>query len=130
MPIPLGIGRLNRAVLNKLTTPILRYLPGFGVVHHRGRRSGRSFRTPVNLFPVDGGFVVALTYGRGTDWVKNVLAADGCEIETRGRRVRCTAPDLVHDPTRQLIRPFERAILGVLAVDDFLRLHRVEEPQP
>lgn len=128
MPLPLGIGALNRSVLNKATRPILRWLPGFGVVHHRGRRSGRPFQTPVNLFPVEGGFVVALTYGTGTDWLKNVLAAGGCDIETRGRRVRCEAPEVFHDPTRHVIRPLEREILGVLRVDDFLRLRRVDGP--
>ena len=125
MPVPLGVGRLNRAALNKLTTPILRHLPGFGVVHHRGRRSGRSFQTPVNLFPTEAGFVIALTYGTQTDWLKNVLAAGGCEIETRGRRVRCEAPEVFHDPTRQLIRPVERAALGLLDVSDFLRVRVV-----
>jgi deazaflavin-dependent oxidoreductase (nitroreductase family) len=110
----------NRTALNHLTTPLLRLLPGFGVVHHVGRRSGRHYRTPVNLFPVEGGYVIALTYGSGTDWLKNVLAAGGCEIETRGRRVRCTDPQVFHDPSAQRIRLPERPILHVLGVADFL----------
>ena len=92
VPIPMGVARFNRRVTNRVAAPLLRRLPGFAVVHHVGRRSGRAYRTPVNLFPDDGGYVIALPYGPGTDWLKNVLAAGGCELEVRGRRVRCTSP--------------------------------------
>ena len=37
-------------------------MPGFGVVVHRGRRSGREFHTPVNVFPRHDGVRIALTY--------------------------------------------------------------------
>ena len=122
VPIPMRVARWNRAGLNHLTTPLLRWLPGFGVVHHRGRRSGRHYRTPVNLFPTDGGYVIALTYGSGTDWLKNVLAAGGCEVETHGRLVACTSPQVFHDPAAQQIRLPERPILRLLGVSDFLSL--------
>ena len=122
VPIPLRVARWNRAALNRLTTPLLRWLPGFGVVHHVGRRSGRPYRTPVNLFPTGDGYVIALTYGRDTDWLRNVLAAGGCEIETRGRRVTCTAPRVFHDESRRAIRLPERPVLGLLGVSDFLEV--------
>jgi hypothetical protein len=38
-------------------------MPGLGVVVHRGRRSGRVYQTPVNVFATEDGYVVALTYG-------------------------------------------------------------------
>jgi deazaflavin-dependent oxidoreductase (nitroreductase family) len=118
----MAVARFNRRVTNRVATPVLRRLPGFGVVHHVGRRSGRAYRTPVNIFEVDGDYVVALTYGRETDWVRNVVAAGGCELEVRGRRVRCTAPRLEHDPTAARIRLPERPVLRLLGVADFLRL--------
>jgi deazaflavin-dependent oxidoreductase (nitroreductase family) len=76
----------NRRVTNRLTRPLARRLPGFGVVVHRGRKSGRRFETPVNVFNAQGGYLIALTYGTESDWVKNVLATGGCELITRGRR--------------------------------------------
>jgi deazaflavin-dependent oxidoreductase (nitroreductase family) len=92
-------------------------------VVHRGRRSGRQFQTPVNVFPRPGGrYVLALTYGADTDWVRNVIAAGRCELLTRGRRIELTAPRLFHDETRQEIRVLERLILGRLHVYDFLEL--------
>ena len=69
-------------------------MPDFGVVVHRGRRSGRLYQTPVNVFATEDGYVLVLTYGPDTDWVKNVLAAGGCELRTRGRAIRLTSPRL------------------------------------
>lgn len=123
MPIPDRMRQVNKVALNKLTKPLARWLPGLGVVVHRGRRSGKAFQTPVNVFPRPGGrYVLALTYGADTDWVKNVLATGGCELLTRGKRIKLTAPRLFHDETRQEIRVLERLILGRLHVYDFLEL--------
>jgi hypothetical protein len=65
-----GMARFNRQVLNRLTRPLARHLPGFGVIIHRGRRTDRLYKTPVNVFRRDGDYAVALTYGPESDWVK------------------------------------------------------------
>jgi deazaflavin-dependent oxidoreductase (nitroreductase family) len=83
MAIPRTVGRWNKAGLNRVTRHIAPWLPGFGVVVHRGRRSGRRYRTPVNVFATQDGYRFALTDGQDADWVRNVLAAGGCELETR-----------------------------------------------
>ena len=128
MPIPKRVARLNRVGLNRLTRHVAPWAPGFGVVEHKGRRSGRTYLTPVNVFPTSEGVRIALTYGPDTDWVKNVLAAGGCRLRTRGRELTLVAPRVVHDPTRAGIRPFERQILRALKVADFLLL--TEAPSP
>jgi len=46
MPIPRAIGRWNKVGLNRVTRRIAPWMPGFGVVVHRGGRSGRLYRTP------------------------------------------------------------------------------------
>jgi len=79
MPIPRIVRQWNKAGLNRVTKHIAPWAPGLGVVIHRGRRSGRLYQTPVNVFAAKDGYVFALTYGPDTDWVKNVLAAGGCE---------------------------------------------------
>ena len=122
MPIPLVVGQWNKAGLNKVTRHVAPWMPGLGLVVHRGRRSGTEYQTPVNVFPTGGGFVIALTYGPDTDWVKNVLAAGGCELRTRGRVVHLIEPCLFHDETRHHIRPLERQVLAVMGVADFLSL--------
>jgi deazaflavin-dependent oxidoreductase (nitroreductase family) len=128
MPIPRAVRRWNKAGLNRVTRHVAPWMPGFGVLVHRGRRSGRRYETPVNVFPATGGYLLALTYGRDTDWVKNVLAAGGCELRTRGRTVRLDSPRLYHDETRRGIRPFERQILGAIGVADFLSLRTAQPP--
>ena len=122
MPLPKRLARFNLHVTNRVLGPVARQLPGFAVVSHVGRRSGRVHRTPVNLFRDGDRYVIALTYGSGTDWLKNVLAAGGCEVETRGRLVACTSPQVFHDPAAQQIRLPERPILRLLGVSDFLSL--------
>ena len=80
------------------------------------------YQTPVNVFPDADGYLLALTYGPDSDWVKNVLAAGGCELVTRGRTVRLVSPQLVHDQNRRGIRPLERHALRLIGVADFLSL--------
>jgi deazaflavin-dependent oxidoreductase (nitroreductase family) len=122
MPIPRVVGQWNKAGLNRVTKRIAPWMPGLGVVVHRGRRSGNVYQTPVNVFAADDGYVFALTYGPDTDWVKNVLAAGGCELRTGGRVIWLTAPRLFHDEARRDIRPLERQVLRVIGVADFLSL--------
>ena len=123
MPIPHRVARWNKAGLNRVVRHVAPWAPGLGLVVHRGRRSGREYRTPVNVFPADDGFVIALTYGAdNTDWVKNVVAADGCELRTRGRVFRVDSPRVYHDETRRGIRLAERQMLKLLGVADFLSL--------
>jgi deazaflavin-dependent oxidoreductase (nitroreductase family) len=128
MPIPDRIRHLNKVRLNRLTRPLFRLLPGMAVVVHRGRRSGRAYQTPVNVFPRPGGrYVIALTYGPDTDWVRNVLAAGGCELLTRGTHLELTAPQVYRDESRREIRVPERLALRVLRVFDFLELRVVPD---
>ena len=128
MPLPKILARLNRAGLNHLTRRIAPYLPGFGVVEHRGRRSGRLYRTPINVFRAPGGYRVALTYGADAEWVRNVMAAGGAVLRTRGRHVHVGDPRIEHDEHLRAM-PFPvRQILGLLRVADFLRLSTVPAP--
>lgn len=122
MPLPRSVARFNRYVTNRVLGPLAPVLPGFGVVTHTGRKSHRVYRTPVNVFRRPGGFVVALTYGPESDWVRNVLASGGCTLETRGRVYQLTQPRLIHDETRRAVPPPIRAIGRLGRVSYFLDL--------
>ena len=54
------------------------------VVRHVGRRSGRTYETPVIAVQHDDGFLIALPYGKRTDWLKNVLGKGSATIVTNG----------------------------------------------
>ena len=108
--------------VNPLTRLVAPWLPGFGLLKYRGRKSGKAYRTPMNVFRRGDHYVFALTYGAEVQWVKNILAAGECTVRTVGRDVHLVEPELFVDPTRRempwLIRPF----LGFMRVTEFLRM--------
>ena len=116
------LAAFHRAVTNRITIRFVGRLPGFGIVTSVGRKSGKLYRTPVNVFREPDGFLIALTYGPDSGWVKNVLAADGCELETRGVRYQLSSPIVIHDPSRRRVPPLVRVILRLIAAYDFLQL--------
>jgi deazaflavin-dependent oxidoreductase (nitroreductase family) len=122
MPIPMRVARWNRAGLNRVVRHIAPRMPGLALVVHRGRRSGKRYETPVMVFRAEGGFIIALTYGPGTEWVKNLQAAGGGELRTGGQVIRVGEPRVYRDQTRRGIRPVERQALRLIGVADFLSL--------
>ena len=116
------VAAFNLAVTNRITSRFANRLPGFGILTHVGRKSGRLYRTPVNVFRAPEGFLIALTYGRESEWVKNVVAAGGCQLETRGVLYQLSAPTIVHDPTRRRFPLFVRTVLGIIGANDFMQL--------
>jgi deazaflavin-dependent oxidoreductase (nitroreductase family) len=127
MPLPKALARANRHVANPVLRPLAERLPGFAVLLHVGRRSGKHYRTPVNLFvQPDGRRIVALTYGADSQWVRNVLAAGEVEAITRGQRVRLVHPRVLPGEAGALIPPPARWILAAIHVDDVMALDPAE----
>ena len=116
------VAAFNRAITNRITSRFADRLPGFGILTHVGRESGKLYLTPVNVFRAPEGFLIALTYGRESEWVKNVLADGGCELETRGVLYQLSAPTIVHDPTRGRFPLLVRMILRIVGANDFIQL--------
>src|SRR3954471_10116793 len=114
MPLPRSLARFNKVITNRIGRVLAPRVPGAAVIVHRGRRSGREYRTPISAFRRPGGYAAALTYGPGAEWVQNVLAAGNATLETVGRRVPVTNPRVVHDPARRLVPPLVRDILGLI----------------
>jgi deazaflavin-dependent oxidoreductase (nitroreductase family) len=128
LPAPRSIARFNRRVTNRAFLRVAGRLPGFAIVHHIGRRSGRTYHTPVNAFRAEGGYVIALTYGSGSDWVRNVLAVGSCELRTRGRRVRLAEPRLRTDRSVGWAPLPVRLILRLTRIYEYLELS-VDAPE-
>ena len=122
MPAPRWLARFNRRVTNRLAAPVAGRLPGFGLIEHRGRRSGRRYQTPVLAFRRRASYVVALTYGPGTDWAQNVLAEGGCGLLTSGRRLRLTGARLVHAHRDPPVPRMVGLALGLAGISDFLEI--------
>lgn len=115
-----------RGFTTRFVNPIMRrvagVLPGFAILTYRGRRSGRTYRTPMNAFRIGDHYVFALTYGADVDWVKNVFAAGGCTMRTRRRDVRLVEPELIHDPGLRLLPWLPRTIERINGVEELIRM--------
>ena len=103
--------------IDPLLLPVATRLPAFGVLTHVGRRTGRVYRTPINLFRRGDDYLFFLTYGSDVQWVKNIMAAGSCSVETRGRAVDLVEPELITDPelgpAPPHVRFVERRVAGV-----------------
>jgi deazaflavin-dependent oxidoreductase (nitroreductase family) len=119
------LAKINIAFTNRITGLFAGWLPGFGILTHVGRKSGKVCRTPVNVFRAPNGFIIALTYSSQSEWVKNVLAAGGGELRTVGKRYHLSAPKVVLDPSRQRF-PFPvRIVLWIVRADEYMELSKV-----
>ena len=116
------LAKINIAFTNRITGLFAGWLPGFGILTHVGRKSGKVYRTPVNVFRASNGFIIALTYSSQSEWVKNVLAAGGCDLETRGKKYQLSAPKVVGDPTRRRFPIPVRIVLKLVGADEYMEL--------
>lgn len=125
MPIPRAVARFNRYVTNPLVRLVAGWMPGFCIMRHVGRRTGRVHSIPMNVFKDGSGFVFALTYGSGTDWVKNVLASGECVITRQLRDIPLDRPGFLTEEEGMARIPLPvRLVLTELDVTEFLRLER------
>ena len=121
MPLPRSLAEFNRRYTNRVSRHIAGWLPGFGIVIHRGRSSGRTYETPVNVFRTENGFVFALTYGRA-DWVQNVMAAGTARLRTRRKLYEIGDPTIIDAPRHPDLPLVPRTILTWIDVDEELRV--------
>jgi deazaflavin-dependent oxidoreductase (nitroreductase family) len=101
VPAPRWLARINKRIFNRLelkrgVRPVLT---------HHGRTSGDAYRTPLDTYPVEDGYLFVMVYGRDSDWVKNVMAAGGASLAIEGREVGLVEPRVVsEDAVRRQLR--------------------------
>jgi deazaflavin-dependent oxidoreductase (nitroreductase family) len=86
--LPAWLPAINKRVFNPIQRLWAPWLPPFALIVHRGRRSGREYRTPVLAWRSGSTLYVGLYYGARVHWVRNLVAAGGGEVVRRGRRER------------------------------------------
>jgi deazaflavin-dependent oxidoreductase (nitroreductase family) len=100
-----------------------RLLPLYGVLEHKGRRSGKLFRTPVVVRRTSDGFMVPMPWGEGTDWYRNVRAAGECVIRWKGRNYPVAQPEAMDTAAASAsFNSFELAAMTRLGIKRCLRL--------
>ncbi len=92
MPVPKWLAQVNKRTFNKMELkrgerPVLT---------HVGRKSGKTYRTPLDAHPVDGGFIFIVMYGsRSCDWVQNILAAESATLTIKDDQWELSSPRLI-----------------------------------
>jgi deazaflavin-dependent oxidoreductase (nitroreductase family) len=94
MKLSRRVARFNKLINNRVQGVYAWILPPWAVILHRGRRSGRPYRTPLLAFKRDRMLVVALLYGEESDWLRN-LRAGGGRVVRGGRTYELSAPRVV-----------------------------------
>ncbi|OGD54286.1 hypothetical protein A3K81_01555 [Candidatus Bathyarchaeota archaeon RBG_13_60_20] len=121
MPIPKGVARFNKHFTNRFFLIFAGRMPPFAIVSHRGRRSGRGYRTPVLAFPTETGFVFALTYGRDVDWARNLVALGGGSLVHKGEEIPLCGVRLVkYGDVRGMFPLWIRLSLWFISLEDCL----------
>jgi deazaflavin-dependent oxidoreductase (nitroreductase family) len=94
MKLSRGVARFNKRVGNPIQGLYAWLLPPWAVILHRGRRSGRHYRTPLFAFRRDRTLVIALLYGQEADWLRN-LRAGGGQVIRAGRTFTVRPPEVI-----------------------------------
>ena len=122
--------RLIRSVARVVNPLVLRvagrrHMPVLGILHHRGRKTGQPYATPLGIRPAarGGGFVMPLTFGEAAGWYRNVRAADSAVITWRGSDHTVADPVIVGEEVALPAFPrYERLSLRLIGVRQFVWL--------
>lgn len=124
MRLPKALARFNKVVTNPIQRQWAPHLPPFAMIEHVGRKTGKKYSIPVLAFVERDKVTIILTYGRHTDWVRNVQAAGSFGLIRKDRHYRVTGPRVVPSDSPDLARAaripallFESALLGTLIED-------------
>ncbi len=114
----------NKHVLN----PAMMLLAGrkcwyASVIRHSGRRSGKTYATPVVAERIGDGFILPLPYGTEVDWLRNVLAAGRATLTVHGETYEVVAPEIIDSTTAApQLSPSRRRTFRRFGVEHFLKV--------
>jgi len=105
-----------------------RWMPILGILHHRGRVSGRAYATPLGMRPLGNSFVMPRTFGEEAAWYRNVLAAGGCSVTYLGRDYTLVEPEVIGYAAAAPAFPrYELLQFRLIGINEYLRL-RIAHP--
>jgi deazaflavin-dependent oxidoreductase (nitroreductase family) len=115
---------VNKHVLNKIMIHIAGKRFGhFAILSHIGRKSGKLYRIPIIAEPIQGGFVIALTYGKEVDWYKNVTAKGSCSLHWKNKDYHLINPELIDKEIGLMAFPtMVRSALKTIGIQYYLKL--------
>jgi len=119
---PRGLARFNKVVTNRVQGLYAPWVAPWAVIHHRGRRSGREYSTPVFAWKSGDRLAVAVAYGAESDWLRNALAAGAVRVTRVGKTYAWTGLHVVPAESsgmsavaRAYSKPFGSMLVGDLS---------------
>jgi EmrB/QacA subfamily drug resistance transporter/deazaflavin-dependent oxidoreductase (nitroreductase family) len=101
-------------------------MPVVGILHHRGRRTGHEYATPIGMRRLGDGFVIPRTFSDNAAWYQNIQAAGEGRVTYLGRHYRVVEPEVVDYATARPAFPrYERAQFRLIGINEYLRLRAV-----
>jgi deazaflavin-dependent oxidoreductase (nitroreductase family) len=128
MVLPRWLARINRRVINP--SQVRRGVRP--VLIHTGRKSGQTYRTPLDAHRLADGFVFIPMYGPRTDWLANVLTARSARLSISGEEIELDSPRLVKKrDVWPLLLATTRTPPGISDESPLLRMdvHRASYPE-
>ncbi|GAB2833993.1 hypothetical protein GCM10022221_36050 [Actinocorallia aurea] len=123
---PASLPALNRRLFNRVQINYAPFIPPYAVIVHKGRKSGKVYRTPVMALRNGRHLVVALPYGDRSDWVRNLLHTGRGGVERLGRLHRITAVRVTDVPSAgDLVPAAARPLLKLTKI----LVAEIEEPR-
>jgi len=93
MPWPRMLRKYAR-LINRIGIRLAGHL-AIADLEHVGRKSGTVYHTPVRAFRVGNTVVIALNFGRESDWYQNIATAGTCRMRLGKQSLTLGAPKLV-----------------------------------
>jgi deazaflavin-dependent oxidoreductase (nitroreductase family) len=120
MLFPPWLERFQIKYVNPTLRPLSKRMPGFAVISHRGRTSGKEYETIVTAYRKGSVLAVGLVHGK-TNWVKNVLAAGESDIHVARKDLHLVNPRVLPvgtvDPTLPRMAQLVAKRSGVFVAD-------------
>ncbi|HET7420828.1 MAG TPA: MFS transporter [Candidatus Dormibacteraeota bacterium] len=132
---PLGpkarrVVRFLARFINPLTLAVAgrRWMPVVGVLRHRGRRTGRTYSTPLGMRRLGDTFLMPLTFSDQAGWYRNVRAGGSATVRYLGREYAVTEPEVVDYATAAPAFPaYELWQFRLVGINEYLRMRIKEE---
>jgi len=94
----------------------------FAIIECTGRRTGRTYTTPIRVVEQPDDYIVPLTYGRKTSWYVNLKHNPGI-LHWQGQAIPVGHPTLVPSATvTHLLPPPSRFLLWLDGTDECVRI--------
>jgi deazaflavin-dependent oxidoreductase (nitroreductase family) len=120
--------RRLRTFVKRFINPILRNATRtsrgpFALLRHVGRHSGKTYETPIMVFQVADGFVIVLTYGPQTDWLRNLQAAGQGSLRWHKQEYALQRPEFIDaQAAESALPPLIKRVLRLGGVHEFVKI--------